>query len=404
VSNKGSLALKYQLAMTFSDTAVGKNAKDEKIYLSNYLEFGVVTNQESEFTSREAALKAVTNAQKVNSGYSTEFKMGVTDEPSYFALVVYMPESVGNDANYTGTAIPEIKLGISLAAAQDTVEKDSFNEQYDKDAEYTVSIDSASSLYSALANNQDIVLTDDIDLSETDWTRVSYFSGTLDGNGHAIKGLSGSRGLFASIENGTVKNLVIEDAEIQSTSAATGILADRIYGSATIENVTVSGTSNGTSYYTGGMVGAIIYTDEVKFIDCVNNANVTSTSHQAGGFVGCAYGNVIFENCTNNGDVSETSGYGAGGIVGFATGYDDNETAPAFINCKNTGNISSTVRAGGIAGSLGIEGGMGYYNLTATFTGCSNTGTISGTQTDPICGATVNYSGQSTENLTVVIN
>ena len=51
-------------------------------------------------------------------------------------MAVYMPTWVGNEANYrTGDDMPEIQLGITLKAAQYTFESDSFDEQYDKDAE-----------------------------------------------------------------------------------------------------------------------------------------------------------------------------------------------------------------------------------------------------------------------------
>ena len=48
-----------------------------------------------------------------------------------------MPENVGNDANYgAGKTQPEITLGVTLVATQDTVESDSFDDQYDNDAKY----------------------------------------------------------------------------------------------------------------------------------------------------------------------------------------------------------------------------------------------------------------------------
>jgi predicted ribosomally synthesized peptide with SipW-like signal peptide len=131
LSNLGSLALTYQLGLTFNDTAVGKTEDGKDIKLSDYLEFGVVDGQETKFDDRDAARKAVTNPQKVKNGFSNTQSLGVTTKKSYFALVVYMPESVGNEANYRGSDIPKIELGINLVAKQDTIEKDSFNETYD---------------------------------------------------------------------------------------------------------------------------------------------------------------------------------------------------------------------------------------------------------------------------------
>jgi hypothetical protein len=316
-----------------------------------------------------------------------------------------MPESVGNEANYRGSDIPKIELGINLVAKQDTIEKDSFNETYDENAEYAMSVNTPEKLYSALAANQNVILTEDIDLSNTDWTRVANFSGTLDGNDHKITGLSGTSGLFTSIRNGTVKNLTIEDASINTTGAPTGILANRITGTVLVENVKVSGTLTSTSMYSGGLAGAITGADSVTIKDCVNNAAITGAGDQVGGLVGCAYENIVFENCINNGNVTETSGFGAGagGIVGFVTTYEDDPVAPTFINCTNNGTITSTNRAGGIVGSVGFEGGQESFAFTVTFDGCSNTGKIEGTTTGQIYGTKLSYWGHTTDCIKIEI-
>ncbi|MEE0927995.1 MAG: hypothetical protein UIG59_02280, partial [Acutalibacteraceae bacterium] len=62
-----------------------------------------------------------------------------TDEKAFdeVTLVVYMPETVGNEANYkNGAAVPTINLGLNLVATQDTVESDSFGIDYDEFAQY----------------------------------------------------------------------------------------------------------------------------------------------------------------------------------------------------------------------------------------------------------------------------
>ena len=83
-----------------------------------------------------------------------------------------MPESVGNEANHkTGIAAPTIDLGVSLLATQYTDEKDSFDNQYDKDATYDGSVatkvDNVAALKTALANGENVQLNADITLSET---------------------------------------------------------------------------------------------------------------------------------------------------------------------------------------------------------------------------------------------
>ena len=270
-----------------------------------------------------------------------------------------------------------------------------------------------------------ITLTADIDLENIEWTPIGYngslFAGTFDGNEKTITGLNVDNGkvkyagLFGLAAYATLKNVTIADASVVSAGNAVGILVGGMIKS-TVENVTVSGSVKGV-YYTGGVIGCIIHEDitvsggaineDITVTGCINWATVNG-EQQAGGIVGTAYnagGNTKIVNCINNGAVTDNSGYGAGGIVGFLSGYDDSvdHLAPTIENCVNHGTITGSNRAGGIAGALGIEGGMGYYELIANIIGCTNDGTVSGTTAGDICVATVNYSGVETSNLTIVI-
>lgn len=66
----------------------------------------------------------ISEAYTSPDGYLTA---GASTE-NLIALVVYMPWNVGNDANYgVGKTQPEITLGVTLVATQDTVESDSFD-------------------------------------------------------------------------------------------------------------------------------------------------------------------------------------------------------------------------------------------------------------------------------------
>ena len=188
LSNPGTLALKYKLGMNFIDTVIGKNEDGGDIKLSEILEFGIVENQSETFRDREAAMAAVTGAKKLNKGYSDEQSMGATDVEKYFALVVYMPTTTGNEANYRGDKIPQIDLGINLVAKQDTVEEDSFNNDYDANAEYpTVEVSTKESFFRALENpaNDTIILTDNIEIS-SQTPAVATDNVTIDLNGKTL--------------------------------------------------------------------------------------------------------------------------------------------------------------------------------------------------------------------------
>ena len=135
VANKGTLALKYQLGVNVDKEISGTNVADETFKLSDYLVFKTVEMPDAltTYTDREAAQLAAGSAMglKDYNGATTALKAGEVD---YVALIVYMPETVGNDANYRGNAVPTIELGVNLFATQQMAEEDSFGTDYDKDA------------------------------------------------------------------------------------------------------------------------------------------------------------------------------------------------------------------------------------------------------------------------------
>ena len=140
VSNAGNLALKYKLGINIANEVSGISVIDDKVFkLSDYINFSVVEGDKSELT-REQLIAAVREWKKLGEGYMTE------DTPLYPAsadgdsektvtLVVWMPESVGNEANHKAeTTAPYIELGINVVATQLSHENDSFGPDYDKDA------------------------------------------------------------------------------------------------------------------------------------------------------------------------------------------------------------------------------------------------------------------------------
>lgn len=130
LTNKGTLALNYQLGINVKSETPAKNVEGKDFKLSDYIQFGIVEGQSTAFASRAAAVAAVTNGKPLNAGYTKASAMTAQNETAALALVVYMPESVGNEANYRGTA-PQIELGINVVASQKTQESDSFGTDYD---------------------------------------------------------------------------------------------------------------------------------------------------------------------------------------------------------------------------------------------------------------------------------
>ena len=160
VANEGSLALKYQFMLDVASETEGTNVAGDTFKLSDYIMFGITTEN---VTTREAAIAAVKdNAVKLNEGITDagNLKKG---EDSVVTMVVYMPTTVDNVANHkTGTAAPTIDFGLKLLATQYTYESDSFNNLYDENATYgkTIYLDEGADLLAALAEgDEDLPLT-----------------------------------------------------------------------------------------------------------------------------------------------------------------------------------------------------------------------------------------------------
>lgn len=145
ISNDGNLALKYLFNIRVLSEDEGINVAGERFKLSDYIQFGIVNDLvEGEFYGdRVAAISAITNPQPLSEaisdqhGYASfEGEILVGGAPTYVALVIWMPSTVGNEANHNGTYAPMIQLGVNLLATQYTAEADSFDSNYDKEAAF----------------------------------------------------------------------------------------------------------------------------------------------------------------------------------------------------------------------------------------------------------------------------
>lgn len=192
-----------------------------------------------------------------------------------------------------------------------------------------------------------IRLACDMDMANRTWTPIGLgnrnilgdetnaFSGTFDGNGKKIVGLTNGRytpadshkalegdltttvytyqyGLFGIVIDATIKNIAVtisfdcDDTNLQGDSV--GGIVGFSSGSLTMENCVVNGTIDGGFDAIGGLVGRVYYsTDEkkVSITNCVNNASVEA-DFKAAGIVGYASADnlhLTIENCVNNGEI-----------------------------------------------------------------------------------------------------
>lgn len=139
VENNGNLALTYAMQITPVHETVGVNVDGEEFKLSDYIKFGWTT-----FTADENGAPVALDREAAQTGVGDGAQLGKTlhrqaadpmkaNAEELVALVAWMPENVGNEANYS-TVQPTIELSLKVLATQATVESDSFNNTYDGDA------------------------------------------------------------------------------------------------------------------------------------------------------------------------------------------------------------------------------------------------------------------------------
>lgn len=125
IDNAGDVPFNYKVSVTVADVDEGKNAWGDRIYLPNYLRYGVVFGQTEAAVQAQVQdrLEARKQAPKDWGALGTwsetsPYTYDVGEDAHYAALIVYMPEEVGNAANYRGTDVPRVKLGITVFAQQ----------------------------------------------------------------------------------------------------------------------------------------------------------------------------------------------------------------------------------------------------------------------------------------------
>ena len=160
VSNGGSLALKYNLNVTVYGETLSTNVYDEEFSLKDHLEIGYYSQAEYNGENDWSALMQFmfidrpTTIATINGQSGSGFKKLSEDtgivssgipllpgetSAQLVALVLTMPETVGNEANHKADVeAPTVDLGVTLLATQFTHEEDSFDNQYDANAEFPV--------------------------------------------------------------------------------------------------------------------------------------------------------------------------------------------------------------------------------------------------------------------------
>lgn len=122
VDNTGERAFTFKTAVSVTDYTVATNMYGQHFNLQDYLRFGIVAANTEEALSEALSTrqKAVALADQKLNNYSTDAAELAAGGTTYLALVVHMPESVENVANYRGSDIPKVELGLIVSASQIT--------------------------------------------------------------------------------------------------------------------------------------------------------------------------------------------------------------------------------------------------------------------------------------------
>ena len=337
IANKGNLALKWKAQVNKGTTVANEGNFD----LLDVIDFYLVTKA-ANGTETETALDEFTGNLKKTETSDVYYIKGV------------MQTTAGND--YQGLTLDGIS--ITVIATQDTVENDSFDNQYDKDAPLDFEpVATVDELKAAAAAGKNVLLTQDVTLTDA----LTFNNAvTIDLNGKTLATGLNSNGYSlvtkgdATIVNGTYKG----------TGTARGIGA---YGNLKMSHVTVD---------VAGQVGVACSTSDSQY--------TIEDSTIKGGYALCNFGNNATIKVSNSTLEGKTIGlYHNGSNSGLNLTVTGTK-----INAGNNGTDATGVY---ISGSTATTAAGGYQK--ASFTDC----TIKGN-----AAVEVKYTDLTLNNCTVI--
>lgn len=213
------------------------------------------------------------------------------------------------------------------------------------------------------------ILMSDIDLSGADFTSISTFSGTLEGNGYMV--MNAQYPLFLTVDGGTIQNLGVNTHQVGSNGTTVASLtfcgiARNVTNSALLFNCWVEGSIQSDNPQAAGI--ALNASDGGTIKSCRNSANISlatdwSQEVVCGGIVGTIGKDVSIINCLNEGNLTlndNTPGtQSLGGIVGQLSIVTKTYGCLTQVyNCRNTGALNGRDYVAGI---------VGYVDLTKTY-------------------------------------
>lgn len=281
------------------------------------------------------------------------------------------------------------------------------------------------------------VINNDIDLIginfESIGTDANPFSGHIYGNDHKITGLTTA--LFNVLYKAEIKDLILENVNINTTTDYTGAIANKVIDQCNISNVKVTGNISSTASYVGGIIGYVFensgdkftltdteFTGNINGLDYVgglvgsiknqsnSNLEIKASSYDGvvtgrnyiGGLIGNIeqnyYSNTELSDLISKGKVTAT-GNNVGGLIGYVNNKDkvskfalENSFASSEVKGVNyvggvigqslnivdaePNIISKTYFEGSVVGTQ-YAGGLAGYAIYSKFENTFSTGSVS---------------------------
>ena len=334
--NNGNLALKYNINMNIVDETVGINKSEQEYKLSDYLKVKTLSQEASligdicidmAFSARNDGLGYTATANfKDATVLDHDLFLAPGEVGNYLIMKVYMPETVGNEANAISTEkAASINFGLNVVATQVPYEKDSFGNTYDKDAKYPdVAYTQASTQeeLNAALNNPTDANGNPTSKIAVDLKKGSY---TLPGDkmGNKEISITGTKDTVIDLTSGTAAHnasITMEGVTVESTNGNyTGIQ----HAAATIfKDCVIKGQP-------------FLYAKDAQYINCTFEQD-SSDAYNVWTY---GAGNVLFKDCTFNCAGKSVLIYNEGSINGQTV---------EFKNCK----FNATTQ---VAGKAAIE-------------------------------------------------
>ena len=412
IKNEGNLDLKYQVALNVTNPADGKD-------LYQAMRYAIV----SDVKGTDPVLPAWTTGNAVDLG--AQIVSGTNTEDAtpagvkllhgathYFALLVHMDENAGN-----GYQNGKVEFDLKVYAVQLNSESDSFNNEYDKNAEYdngdtppadATKVATAAELKNAITSAEDgdyILLADDLTL--TDFIKVDK-SITVDLNGKTIT--QNGKATFIVMKNDEVKisngKFVLDGTQPKAVVLGKGSYYGTDYNSAdcnvTINNVDfdvigsqgvaiAAGTNTGKLNINGGTY--TVSGTQAKGLDIGNcHAAISNiTVNVTGDATGMNFSSVLEDTLVEVKDSSVT-------VEGASPFYDQDCINISGTNVNLT-NCNLTVKAAAKSGRAIEMSANNWFDSTLNVTDCVITNEGTGSAVYNNFGSPSSFSHMTTTHL-----